>query len=187
MIFNTQITTFSIPTTTKFRAIVPSTLASRKMAKFAGVVCLVLICMVAVVPHAMAIITCGQVVSYLRPCLPYVTKGVQVPPAGCCSGINSLNNAAKTTADRRTTCGCLKSLASSVKSNAGLVAGLPGKCGVKVPYPISTSTDCSKYASLALFTTYKLVPITKINDAADNYSLRLNLTIFFSGNLMIVF
>ncbi|KAL3533680.1 hypothetical protein ACH5RR_007201 [Cinchona calisaya] len=114
------------------------------MAKFAGIVCLVLMCIVVVAPHAKAIITCGQVVNSLRFCISYVTKGGIIPP-GCCDGIRSLNSAARTPADRRATCACLKSLASSIRAiNPGLVAGLPGKCGVSIPYPISTKTDCSK-------------------------------------------
>ncbi|KAM0006269.1 Non-specific lipid-transfer protein [Helianthus debilis subsp. tardiflorus] len=67
-----------------------------------------------------------------------------VPPA-CCSGVKSLNSAAKTTPDRQTACGCLKSAYSSNSGiNAGNAASLPGKCGVSIPYKISPGTDCSK-------------------------------------------
>ncbi|MCH1921665.1 Mpv17/PMP22 family protein, partial [Shewanella sp. A3A] len=64
---------------------------------------------------------------------------------GCCNGVKGLNNAARTTADRQAACRCLKSLAGSIKSlNLGTVAGVPGKCGVNVGFPISLSTDCNK-------------------------------------------
>ncbi|KAL3533682.1 hypothetical protein ACH5RR_007203 [Cinchona calisaya] len=121
------------------------------MAKICGLVCLVLVCMVVIAPHAKAVISCGQVASYLGPCIPYVTKGGTIPP-GCCSGIASLNNAAQTPADRKAACSCLKSLAQSLGKaiQPGLAAGLPSKCGVSVPYPISPNTDCSN-TSIVLF------------------------------------
>ncbi|XP_076887837.1 non-specific lipid-transfer protein-like [Bidens hawaiensis] len=107
------------------------------------VMCLVLVCMVVVVPSTEAI-TCGQVVSTLAPCLGYLTRGGVVPPA-CCGGVIGLNNVANSTPDRRTTCGCLKVLYSSVSGvNLGFASSLPGKCGVNIPYKISPSTDCSK-------------------------------------------
>ncbi|WP_369123137.1 non-specific lipid-transfer protein [Salmonella sp. S152_61454] len=89
-------------------------------------------------------ITCGQVVGSLTPCLGYLRSGGPVPGA-CCNGVKSLNSAAKTSADRKTACNCLK---SAYSSNRGLkpanVAGLPGRCGVSIPYKISPNTDCSK-------------------------------------------
>nr|XP_011466421.1 PREDICTED: non-specific lipid-transfer protein 1-like isoform X2 [Fragaria vesca subsp. vesca] len=101
-----------------------------------------LICIVVAVPVAQAI-TCGQVTQNVAPCFNYVKSGGAVP-AACCNGIRSLNSAAKTTADRKQTCNCLKSAAGSIKGlNANLAAGLPGKCGVNVPYKISTSTNCA--------------------------------------------
>ncbi|XP_076887819.1 non-specific lipid-transfer protein-like [Bidens hawaiensis] len=114
------------------------------MAKMATkVMCLVLVCMVVGVPCTEAI-TCGQVVSALVPCLGYLTKGGAVPPA-CCAGVRGLNNAAKSTPDRQTACGCLKGVyASNSGINLGFAGSLPGKCGVNVPYKISPSTDCSK-------------------------------------------
>ncbi|XP_010253094.1 PREDICTED: non-specific lipid-transfer protein 1-like [Nelumbo nucifera] len=109
------------------------------------VACLVVAVMVIAAPHQeVAAITCGQVVSSIAPCLNYLQKGGAVPPA-CCSGVKSLNSAAKTTPDRQTACNCLKSAAVSNPSiQAGLASSLPAKCGVNVPYKISPSTDCSK-------------------------------------------
>ncbi|XP_027071059.1 non-specific lipid-transfer protein 1 [Coffea arabica] len=116
------------------------------MAKHGGLACfaLVILCMaVLVVPHAEAI-TCGQVSGAVGPCINYVRNGGVVPPS-CCGGIRSLVGAAKTPADRRTACGCLKAAAARIPGlNPGLAAGLPGKCGVRVPFPISTSVDCSR-------------------------------------------
>ncbi|KAK9289542.1 hypothetical protein L1049_007698 [Liquidambar formosana] len=112
---------------------------------FLKIACMVLImCMVVVAPGAEAAITCGQVTSSLAPCITYLRSG-GTPSASCCNGVKSLNNAAKTTADRQAACNCLKSAAGSISGiNYGLAAGLPGKCGVSIPYKISPSTDCSK-------------------------------------------
>ncbi|KAA1167763.1 hypothetical protein FWJ25_19530, partial [Marinobacter salinexigens] len=77
-------------------------------------------------------------------CISYVRTGGSVPPS-CCSGVKSLAGSAKTTTDRRAVCNCLKSTAASISGlKPALAAGLPGKCGVRIPYTISPSTDCSK-------------------------------------------
>ncbi|KAI3666835.1 hypothetical protein L6452_41873 [Arctium lappa] len=107
------------------------------------VLCVVVACMAVVAPYAEAI-TCGQVTSSLVACIGYLTKGGPVPPA-CCSGVVGLNNAAKTTADRQTTCGCLKGIfAANSAINVGNAASLAGKCGLNIPYKITPTIDCSK-------------------------------------------
>ncbi|VAI30229.1 unnamed protein product [Triticum turgidum subsp. durum] len=74
--------------------------------------------------EASAALSCGQVDSKLAPCVAYVT--------GRASSISKI------------ACRCLKSLATSIKSiNMGKVSGVPGKCGVSVPFPISMSTNCN--------------------------------------------
>ncbi|XP_010252072.1 PREDICTED: non-specific lipid-transfer protein 1-like [Nelumbo nucifera] len=94
--------------------------------------------------HVDAAISCGQLASLLSPCVNYFVKGGPLPPA-CCSGVRTLNSAAKTTADRQATCQCLKSAAASIPGlNLGLANSIPGKCGVNFPYKISPSTDCSR-------------------------------------------
>ncbi|OEL13010.1 Non-specific lipid-transfer protein 1 [Dichanthelium oligosanthes] len=90
-------------------------------------------------------ITCGQVSSAISPCLSYARGTGSAPSAACCSGVRSLKSQASTTADRRTACNCLKNAARSVSGlNAGNAASIPSKCGVSIPYTISTSTDCSR-------------------------------------------
>ncbi|XP_059668133.1 non-specific lipid-transfer protein 1-like [Cornus florida] len=111
------------------------------------VACVVLVCMVVVAlapPLAEAAVTCGTVQSAVAPCIGYLRNG-GVVPANCCNGIRSLNNAAKTTPDRQTACRCLQSASGKITGlKPALASGLPGKCGVSVPYKISPSTDCSK-------------------------------------------
>jgi hypothetical protein len=42
-------------------------------------------------------------------------------------------------------CRCIKTLTSTINGlDLGAISGLPGKCGVSVPIPISRSTDCVK-------------------------------------------
>ena len=107
--------------------------------------CVVLMCMAVVSAPMVHAITCGQVTSGLTPCLSYLQKG-GAPSAGCCNGVRSLNSAARTTADRQAVCNCLKSLVGSITGyNANNAAALPGKCGVNIPYKISTSTNCATY------------------------------------------
>lgn len=112
-------------------------------------VCLVAVmcCMAVGAPKAMAAVTCGQVVNNLTPCINYVANGGALNPS-CCTGVRSLYSLAQTTADRQSICNCLKQAVNGIpytKANAGLAAGLPGKCGVNIPYKISPSTDCKRY------------------------------------------
>ena len=113
--------------------------------------CVMVAFMVLSAPYTEATISCGQVVTNLAPCLGYLRSGGQIP-GPCCNGVKSLNAAAKSTPDRKAACGCLKSAYSANPGlNAANAAGLPGKCGVNIPYKISPNTDCSKYAKFMHF------------------------------------
>ncbi|KAI6673322.1 hypothetical protein NL676_001228 [Syzygium grande] len=105
---------------------------------------LLLACLVtAPLPAARATVTCSQVTTAMAPCIGYL-RGAGPLPGTCCSGVQSLNGAAQTTADRQAACRCLQTAAGSIPGiNFNLAAGLPGKCGVNVPYKISPSTDCN--------------------------------------------
>ncbi|KAI3732581.1 hypothetical protein L1987_63787 [Smallanthus sonchifolius] len=107
------------------------------------VLCIMVAFMVVVAPYAEAV-TCDSVVSKLSPCLNYLKSGGKVP-AACCSGVRALNAAAKSTADKKTTCNCLKNAAKSFSGNikTDKALGLPKMCGVNIPYKISVSTDCN--------------------------------------------
>ncbi|KAH0636023.1 hypothetical protein KY290_036415 [Solanum tuberosum] len=104
------------------------------------IACFVVLCMV--IAHTEAL-NCGQVTSYIIPCLGYL-RGT-APLGGCCGGVRNLASAAKSTPDRKTACTCLKSAAGAISGiNYSKAAGLPSTCGVNIPYKISPSTDCSK-------------------------------------------
>ncbi|CAM8955240.1 unnamed protein product [Rhodiola kirilowii] len=113
---------------------------------FLKLTAVLLICIVAAEPFAaQAAVTCGTVARAISPCLPYLKAGPPAKPApGCCSGIKSLLAAASTTADRQTACTCLKKAAGGVSGlKPAAASALPGACGVSIPYPISTSTNCA--------------------------------------------
>ncbi|CAI8600631.1 unnamed protein product [Vicia faba] len=103
-----------------------------------------LMCMVVITaPMSEAAISCGSVTGALAPCFSYL-KGGPGPSPGCCIGVRRLNSQAKTTAKRRIACNCLKVAAGSSSGlNLNAAATLPGKCGVRIPYRISTSTNCA--------------------------------------------
>ncbi|TJX12509.1 hypothetical protein E9840_12595 [Tissierella creatinini] len=108
------------------------------------IACMVVLCMLVSVTFTEAAVSCGGVISSLRPCMGYLKSGGKVPPP-CCSGVRGLNSAAKTPADRQQVCNCLKNGYKAIPGiNPNLAAGLPGACGVNIPYKISPSTDCSK-------------------------------------------
>ena len=92
-------------------------------------------------------LSCSDMYSSLYPCLSYFQGGGSDPSANCCSGIKSVWAKAQSTADRQAACGCLKTAAAGVSGpNIEKAAALPAKCGVSLPYKLSPSTDCSKYA-----------------------------------------
>ncbi|KAL3753377.1 hypothetical protein ACJRO7_000727 [Eucalyptus globulus] len=104
--------------------------------------CLLLAYMaVAVAPVARAAVTCSQAL-----CIPYMRSDMGPMLASCCNGFKSLDSAAQTMPDCQATCECLKPVSGSISDlNYGVVAGLPEKCGVSIPYKISPGTNCSKF------------------------------------------
>ncbi|CAL5014704.1 unnamed protein product [Urochloa decumbens] len=118
---------------------------ARAQQQFVVAFAVVAVVLLAAAATSEAAVTCGQVNSAIGPCLAYARGGGSTPPAQCCSGVRSLNSAARTTADRRAACNCLKSAASRIKGlNVGKASAIPSKCGVSIPYAISPSTDCSR-------------------------------------------
>ncbi|KAJ1254516.1 hypothetical protein BS78_05G072000 [Paspalum vaginatum] len=111
----------------------------------AVVVAVVAVVLLAASSSSEAAVTCGRVSSAIGPCIPYARGTGAAPSAACCSGVRSLNSAARTTADRRAACNCLKSAAARVSGlKAAKAASIPSKCGVSIPYAISPNVDCSR-------------------------------------------
>ncbi|PIA32476.1 hypothetical protein AQUCO_04500231v1 [Aquilegia coerulea] len=117
-------------------------MASSMIFKFT---CVLVACMLVVsAPYAEAAISCGLVAGKVGPCIQYLRGRGGPVPGNCCAGIKSLNSLARTTPDRQTACGCLKTTASKISGlNYKLAESLPANCGVSIPYKISPSTDCA--------------------------------------------
>ncbi|WVZ88276.1 hypothetical protein U9M48_034813 [Paspalum notatum var. saurae] len=118
--------------------------AGQQQQQVAAAAVVALLLVAAAAPGTVAV-TCGQVVGYITPCLSYAMGRAAAPGPACCAGVRSLADAARTAADRQATCNCLKQATAGMGAlKPDLVAGIPAKCGVNIPYPISRTTDCSK-------------------------------------------
>ncbi|OIC51710.1 hypothetical protein A7L55_19770 [Acinetobacter baumannii] len=119
--------------------------SQNKVVVLVEAVAIFLVCMEMMVIQAeSAGVSCGTVTSDLAPCVGYLTSGTGKPTPGCCGGVKKLAGLANTTPARRAVCSCLKSAYSqfpNVKSAA--VTGLPGSCGVNLPFKISLQTNCN--------------------------------------------
>ncbi|KAE8702849.1 Non-specific lipid-transfer protein [Hibiscus syriacus] len=103
----------------------------------------ILLSLLVVSPIATTALTCGDVSSKMAACVRYLQNGGTVPVL-CCNGVRGLNGIARTTPDRQTACRCLQNAARSIPNiKPPLAESLPGKCGVNIPYKISTSTNCN--------------------------------------------
>ncbi|XP_027158267.1 non-specific lipid-transfer protein 1-like [Coffea eugenioides] len=95
-------------------------------------------------PRADAVIPCPRVIRSLVPCTRYLKNGGSVP-GPCCAGVKGLVAWAKTVADRRSVCSCLK---GAYPGYHGIklpnAQSLPMKCGAKVHYKITPTIDCSR-------------------------------------------
>ncbi|KAF3630107.1 Non-specific lipid-transfer protein 8 [Capsicum annuum] len=92
-------------------------------------------------------ITCGTVISTIRPCFSYLQGVGGKPPQTCCAGCKSLASATSSAADRQAACTCLKNASQNVKINAQLAQSLPKNCGISLSFPISNTVDCTKGGS----------------------------------------
>lgn len=103
-------------------------------------------------PASEGAISCGTVISTIKPCFSYLQGTGGKPPQPCCTACQSLASATSTTPDRQAACTCLKNAAQKININAQLAQGLPQSCGISLSFPISTSVDCTKYyySSLSL-------------------------------------
>ncbi|KAH9607287.1 hypothetical protein KSS87_012821 [Heliosperma pusillum] len=85
--------------------------------------CALVMCMLMSAQYGDAVISCGQVTSSVSSCIGYL-KGGPGPSMGCCNGIKSLSNAARSTPDRQIACNCLKKDAAAISDlDFGLAAG----------------------------------------------------------------
>ncbi|KAE8717589.1 Non-specific lipid-transfer protein [Hibiscus syriacus] len=109
-------------------------------------VCGLILFMLVVEPMATTALTCGDVAGLAAGCLGYLqNRGGRRPSSACCNGVRNLNRRARTTRDRRTVCRCLQTAARTISGvNYRLAESLPARCGVRIPFKISPSTNCNR-------------------------------------------
>ncbi|KAK4748183.1 hypothetical protein SAY87_014769 [Trapa incisa] len=110
--------------------------------------CLLVVYMIVVSQKAVTALTCQKVALLFAPCIFSAinhSHPIQAPvPVLCCNGFKTITKSAQTTFDRQTVCNCLKAFSGNVTGiNYGVVASLPSRCGVNIPYKISPSTNCN--------------------------------------------
>ncbi|XP_062181021.1 non-specific lipid-transfer protein 1-like [Phragmites australis] len=103
-----------------------------------------LVLLAALPPRAGAAVSCSTVYNTLMPCLGYVQNGGTVARA-CCAGIQRLVSGGRSRDDRRAICTCLKNVAAGAAGGPYIsrAAGLPGRCGVPLPYKLSPNMNCN--------------------------------------------
>ncbi|CAN4126111.1 unnamed protein product [Withania somnifera] len=97
-----------------------------------------------IAPASEGAISCGTVLSTIKPCISYLQGTGGKPPQPCCAGCQSLASSTSTTPDRQAACTCLKNASQKINVNAQLAQSLPQNCGISLSFPISTSVDCTK-------------------------------------------
>ncbi|KAK7287097.1 hypothetical protein RIF29_00135 [Crotalaria pallida] len=98
-------------------------------------------------PKAQAVVTCGQVIGNLAPCVSYIRNGGRYVPQQCCNGIRTLSGLARSTADRQSVCNCIKNSVRGIpftSFNLNLANGIAQRCGVSTNYKLNPSIDCSR-------------------------------------------
>lgn len=86
-------------------------------------------------------ITCDQVTGFMQPCLRYLLSGGRRGEA-CCNEVRNLQGVAKTAADKRIACNCVKAALNRPGLNNVAASNLPRDCGVTIEFPISQTANC---------------------------------------------
>lgn len=90
-------------------------------------------------------ITCKDVATSLGSCVSYLIGQQPKPADGCCAGVRKMREMAVTNEDKEAACECMKTAAQNIQNvKDEFVAALPGQCGTPLPFPISSSIDCTK-------------------------------------------
>ncbi|XP_040378530.1 non-specific lipid-transfer protein 1-like [Oryza brachyantha] len=100
----------------------------------------------AVVAAAAAAPTCGDAVSALVPCGPFLVGGggARRPSERCCSSARALRGMADTAEARRALCRCLEQSGPSFGVLPDRARRLPALCKLGLSIPVGAHTDCSK-------------------------------------------
>lgn len=100
--------------------------------------------MMMVVGSNAAGVSCGDVVSALIPCGPYLLgQGADKPSDECCKSAQGLNKMVATVTMRRQLCECMEQTGPSFGVEPKRASGLPSYCRLKLDIPVSLHTNCS--------------------------------------------
>lgn len=90
-------------------------------------------------------LSCSDLGASLGQCSSYATGASSEPSGGCCSAVKQLSGMARTTADRRQLCSCLKQSASTFPNvQLSNIAAIPQKCGVpSASFSVDPNFDCN--------------------------------------------
>jgi hypothetical protein len=110
---------------------------------------LVVTCLVLSISLANASLSCNEMIETTTPCIGYLQNpGPSSVPEPCCNGVRNVNDAAKTTNERRDACRCLKPVVNAIAGiKEDALTALPGNCGVNLPFKIGLNINCDTYIS----------------------------------------
>ncbi|XLS82640.1 hypothetical protein HN51_048471 [Arachis hypogaea] len=92
-----------------------------------------------------AVELCGKIDATLVPCVEYLSRNEHIIPQSCCDGVKNLNAGAKSKEDRQSVCNCIRRMTKNLRGlKPDKLAKLPEQCGVKLPYKLSPSMDCTE-------------------------------------------
>nr|XP_012567533.1 non-specific lipid-transfer protein 1-like [Cicer arietinum] len=90
-----------------------------------------------------AYLTCGNVITYLGPCLNYIAGNEKTLPGSCCEAAKGVLSAVTSKLDKMVACECVKRIAYHLYAKPENAKDIPNKCAIQFPYDISPYYDCS--------------------------------------------
>ncbi|XP_059311082.1 non-specific lipid-transfer protein 1-like [Lycium ferocissimum] len=96
---------------------------------------------------SVALIKCNDIDGPMKPCIDWMTTGYMrtgVPPEACCNELFKLVSMGRNTGEKKAICECVKSEMQDLNINDIVAQSLPGRCQVKLSFPVTPKVDCSK-------------------------------------------
>ncbi|GAV67310.1 hypothetical protein CFOL_v3_10816 [Cephalotus follicularis] len=114
--------------------------------------CVVVVCMLVGAPLAQTI-PCSAVQNALAPCIPYFkSNGRGAVPQECCTIVRELKAQTNSTTALRADCACFIKFIRTEKYNFDTANSVIDKCGVKISFKISPTTNCNTSVSFLYLT-----------------------------------
>lgn len=90
-------------------------------------------------------ISCGEAITKLIPCEPFLLGWSSSVSVSCCSGAASLNQLVGSDPSQlKGLCVCLKQAATSMGVNAANAKHIPDLCHITTPVPIDPNVNCDR-------------------------------------------